>query len=167
MMSKEKKHPEATCGALIFNDKQEVFLMRSHKWNNKYALPGGHIEYGERVEEAVKREVKEETNLDVEIIEFFMMQDCIFPDEFYKKERHFIFIDFLCRATNSVVKLNDEAESYVWVKVEDALKLPVESYTVNLLKKYSFNEFGRLFNGLMKKDEDFVDFLYFSKYLYE
>ena len=39
--------------------------------------------------------------------------------------------------------------------------------SINLLKKYSFNEFGRLFNGLMKKDEYFVDFLYFSKYLYK
>ncbi|MFX0187185.1 MAG: GNAT family N-acetyltransferase [Candidatus Hodarchaeota archaeon] len=39
--------------------------------------------------------------------------------------------------------------------------------SINLLKKYDFNEFGCLFNGLMKKEEEFVDFLYFSKYLYE
>ena len=86
-MNEDRCYPESTCGALIFNDKNEVFLMRSHKWKDKYALPGGHIEYGEKAEDAVKREVKEETNLDVDVLEFFMMQDCIFPEEFYKKKK--------------------------------------------------------------------------------
>ena len=129
-------YPEATCGALIFNNDGKIFLMRSHKWHNKYALPGGHIEFGETAEEAVKREVKEETNMDVEVLEFFMMQDCIFPEEFYKEKRHFIFLDFLCKAITTNVKLNDEAESFVWVHIDEALHLPLESYTRNLLSKY-------------------------------
>ena len=37
--------------------------------------------------------------------------------------------------------------------------------SINLLKKYDFKEFGHLFNGFMKKDDEFVDFLYFSKHL--
>ncbi|RKY83972.1 hypothetical protein DRQ09_09290 [candidate division KSB1 bacterium] len=135
-MKKDKKYPEATCGALILNDKGEVFLIRSHKWNNKFALPGGHIEFGEKIKDAVIREIKEETNLDIEIIDLLMVQDCIFPEDFYKKGRHFIFIDFLCKAKTKNVKLNSEAESYIWVKIEDAFKLPVEIYTKNLIKKY-------------------------------
>jgi len=57
-------YPEATVGALIVNDKHEVLLVRSKKWGEKYTVPGGHIELGERAEDAIVREVKEETGLD-------------------------------------------------------------------------------------------------------
>ena len=87
----EYKNPEATVGALVFNSKGEMFLLKTHKWAGKYALPGGHIEFGESMEEAVKREVKEETNLDIYDVRFFQAQDCIFPEDYYKGNRHFIF----------------------------------------------------------------------------
>lgn len=41
--------PEPTVGALIFNPQGEIFLMKSHKWRNKYVIPGGHIELGETI----------------------------------------------------------------------------------------------------------------------
>lgn len=53
-----QKYPEPIVGALIFNNKDEIFLMKSHKWEGKYVIPGGHIELGETIEEALKREVK-------------------------------------------------------------------------------------------------------------
>ena len=57
-------YPEPTVGALIINNKKEILLVKSHKWlNNKYSVPGGHVEIGESFEEAIIREVKEETGL--------------------------------------------------------------------------------------------------------
>jgi len=47
-----QKYPEPRVGALIFNSKGEIFLMKSHKWNNKYCIPGGHVELGEIMENA-------------------------------------------------------------------------------------------------------------------
>ena len=49
----EQQYPEPTVGALIFNPEGKVFLMRSHKWRGKWVLPGGHIELGERMEDAL------------------------------------------------------------------------------------------------------------------
>ena len=66
----EKKYPEPTCGALIFNPVGKIFLMKSRKWRDKYVMPGGHIELGEKIEDALKREIKEETGLDIFDIEF-------------------------------------------------------------------------------------------------
>ena len=51
-------YPEPTVGALIINNKKEILLVKSHKWlNNKYSVPGGHVEIGESFEEAIIREV--------------------------------------------------------------------------------------------------------------
>src|SRR5215472_4099963 len=89
--------PEPTVGALISNNEGKILLCKSPKWFDNYTLPGGHIELGETMAEAVKREVKEEVGLDVEVEQMLIMHEAIYAKEFYKK-RHFIFIDFACRA---------------------------------------------------------------------
>ncbi|MBI5072419.1 NUDIX domain-containing protein, partial [Candidatus Woesearchaeota archaeon] len=57
------ERPTVTVGPLIFNKEGKLFLMQSPKWRNKWVIPGGKIELGETMEQAVKREIKEETNL--------------------------------------------------------------------------------------------------------
>ena len=133
-MSKQK-YPEPTVGALIVNPKGEIFLMNSHKWRGQYCIPGGHIEVGETIEQAVRRETKEETGLDIYEIEFLCFQEFILDESFWEK-RHFIFFDHVCRTDSVEVTLNDEAQSYVWVPVQEALALPVEPYTVNVIDAY-------------------------------
>ena len=129
-------YPEATVGALIVNQKDEVLLVHSKKWGEKYTVPGGHIELGERAEDAIVREVKEETDLDSEVVELLILQQAIYPKD-YDKHEHYIFMDYVCKARSSEVKLDGrELQSYVWVKPEDALKLDLEEYTRTFVLKY-------------------------------
>lgn len=131
-----KKYPEAAVGVLVFNQKGRIFLMTSPKWRGKYTLPGGHIELGEKMQEAAKREVKEETGLDIGDIEFLNVQDCIFSDEFYKK-KHFILLDFIARTKNDKAVLDGrEAIECVWSSIEEALGLPLNPYTENAILEY-------------------------------
>lgn len=131
----KQQFPEPTVGALIFNPKGEVFLMKSHKWKNKYVIPGGHIELGEKIEDSLKREIKEETGLAIYDIEFLMFQEFIFDNIFWKN-RHFIFFDFAAKTKSKKVVLNSEGQEYIWVTPQKALKLPVESYTIKAIKEY-------------------------------
>lgn len=120
--------PEPTVGAFIFNNKDELLLMESHKWPGRYVVPGGHVELGERLEEAVIREAKEETGLDIFDIEFINFQQFIYDPAFWKK-RHFIFFDFACKTDSTEVQLNDEAEGFIWVEPHQALTLELDTYT--------------------------------------
>ena len=61
----EHRPPLATVGALIFNAEGEVLMIRTHKWSNKWGIPGGKIKWGETSEAALRREIKEETGLKV------------------------------------------------------------------------------------------------------
>ena len=131
----EQQFPEPTVGALIFNPEGKLFLMRSHKWRDKYVVPGGHIELGERIEDALKREVKEETGLDVTDVEFLCFQEFVYDETFWKR-RHFIFFDYVCRTDSTDVTLNEEAEEYVWVSLKEALEMPIEPYTDVAIREY-------------------------------
>lgn len=131
----EQQFPEPTVGALILNEKGELFLMRSHKWRDRYVVPGGHIELGESLEEALRREIVEETGLDVFDVEFLCFQEFIYDESFWKR-RHFIFFDYVCRTADTEVRLNDEAQAYLWVSPQEALELPVDSYTRVAIQRY-------------------------------
>ena len=133
---REQVYPEPTVGALIFNRDNRVLLVLSERWGGKYVVPGGHIELGERIEETVLREVKEETGLDVYDLKFDMMQECIYDEEFYRK-MHFIFFDYSCRtdANEDEVILNHEAQDYSWVTLDEALDMSLDPYTRRLIEK--------------------------------
>ncbi|OLE90610.1 MAG: hypothetical protein AUF79_09750 [Crenarchaeota archaeon 13_1_20CM_2_51_8] len=128
--------PEPTVGALIVNEEGKILLTKSHKWFNKYTLPGGHIEVGETMKEAIIREVKEEVGLDVEVAEMLLMQEAIFAEEFWKK-KHFIFFDFLCKSRDQQVKLDGcELQEYVWEFPGAAFRLELDSFTRKTLERY-------------------------------
>ena len=112
-----------------------MFLMRSHKWRDNYVVPGGHIELGETAEHALTREVKEETGLYIYDVEFLCFQEFIHDDAFWER-RHFIFLDYVCRTDSTDAKLNSEAEEYVWVTLEEALRLAIDPYTRVAIQEY-------------------------------
>jgi len=128
--------PEPTVGALIVDKQGKILLARSHKWFDKYTLPGGHIEVGESMADAVRREVKEEVGLDVEVVEILLVQESIFAPEFYKK-KHFIFIDFYCKSKDQQVKLDhDEIQDYIWIYPGAAYNLKLDSFTRKTLDRF-------------------------------
>jgi nucleoside triphosphatase len=131
----KQRYPEPTVGALILNPKDEILLMRSHKWRDRYVIPGGHIELGERMEDALRREIREETGLEIHDVEFVGYTEFVYDDAFWER-RHFIFFDYACRTRSSEVRLNDEAEDYVWVPLMEAGRLDVEPYTRRIIELY-------------------------------
>jgi len=133
-----QSYPEATVGALVVNDKREVLLVHSNKWGDKYTVPGGHIELGERAEDAIVREVKEETGLDCTTLDLLVVQQAIYPKDYHKHE-HYIFMDYVCKAkaANPEVKLDGrELQSFIWIRPDEALKLNLEAYTRTFVLKY-------------------------------
>jgi nucleoside triphosphatase len=131
----EQQFPEPTVGALIINAEGKLFLMRSHKWRDGWVVPGGHIELGERMDEALRREVKEETGLEIYDIQFLLYQEFVYDEAFWER-RHFIFFDYQCRTDMEEARLNSEAQEYQWVTAEKAFDLPMDAYTKRVIEKY-------------------------------
>jgi phosphoglycolate phosphatase len=132
--SGQRRAPVVTVGGLIYNPRGKVLMIRTHKWSNLWGIPGGKVKYGENCIDALRRELKEETNLDVTDVAFVLVQDCIRSEEFYREE-HFVLLNYTCRcADDAPVKLNEEAVEFGWVPPDDALALPLNRPTRVLLE---------------------------------
>jgi len=119
-----KKHllPEVVVGVFIQNQKREIALFKSSKWKDIWVLPGGHVEYGEKLEEAAKREVREEVGVEAKEIKLIRFGELIEDPAFYRKS-HLIFFHFLCLIKESKFRLdNDEIVGYKWFLIDEILK---------------------------------------------
>ncbi|MCL4418733.1 NUDIX domain-containing protein [Patescibacteria group bacterium] len=133
----KQKFPEPIVGGLILNKKGELLLVKSPKWLDRYSVPGGHIEVGEDFATALRREVKEEVGLDIEVKDLLYFEEVIYTKEYWKP-KHFIFFDFYCTVNNNAeVKIDgQEIIGYMWVKPEEALRLRTDSFTKRAIKEY-------------------------------
>ena len=126
--------PVVTVGALIFNSHGEVLMIRTHKWSNLWGIPGGKVKWGESSLDALRREVKEETNLDIDDVKFALVQDCIHSKEFYR-DAHFVLLNYTCRCEEPYeVRLNEEANDHRWVAPAAALRMDLNTPTRILLE---------------------------------
>jgi len=124
-----QEYPIVSTGPLIYNDKGEILFVRGPKFPDFWVVAGGKVHVGETVEDASKREIKEELGIDIDDLEFLTYHDAINP-EFYTKNVHFIFIDHIARYVGGDIKTNEEISEYQWVAPEEALKnLKIDEYT--------------------------------------
>ncbi len=132
MENNEIKFPkgvEIVGSAIIEDSGGKILLVKSPKWHNKWIMPGGHIEPGEKIEDALVREAIEETGLMPKSKGVIAFGELINPKDFHRPG-HFIYFDILCVASNKKVKLdNYELTDYKWVTPQEALKMDLaESY---------------------------------------
>lgn len=131
-MKVNQAYPITTVGAMIFNKDRKFLIVKTHKWNHKFGIPGGKIDLGETCEQALIREIKEETGLSISDIQFVSFYDSVYSEEFYKQV-HMILLNYTCKTTDSDVQLNEEAQSYKWVSMSEALKMDLNDPTLKLV----------------------------------
>ncbi|MDQ5983149.1 MAG: NUDIX domain-containing protein [Eubacteriales bacterium SKADARSKE-1] len=112
---------EKSCGAIIFKIKnnQRYFLLVKNKNGKNWGFPKGHIEVGETEEQTAIREIKEETNLDVTILNGFRKKSFYRP---FGKTRKKVVIFLAQSSQDHVKKQNSEIEGYKWLKEDEVLK---------------------------------------------
>ncbi|MFY9526813.1 MAG: NUDIX domain-containing protein, partial [Limnochordia bacterium] len=105
------KQPALAVGAVIFNPEDKILLLRQQKWNDEYVIPGGHVEWGERLEDALRREISEETGLEIYDIKLLALKENVSGLGYHEK-KHFILLDYVCRTDSFTVTLDEETQAY-------------------------------------------------------
>ena len=129
---------------LVSNDQGEILLVKS-PWRG-WEYPGGLIEPGETFQEALHREIREESGVEVEITGFVGICKNI--------ERNIVNIDFTCRYTGGELTTSEESTEVMWATPEEAMKLITFPLTKKrLLNMLSGREDAVLFS--FKREEGF------------
>ena len=132
---------EVVAGAIIRKNKK-ILLTRQPKWQNKWTLPGGHIEQGESILEAARREAEEETGLRLEPVKVVCFGELINSKDFYRPA-HFIYFDCVLDVIGGELKLQkDELSEAKWLTPQEALRLDLaESYEESIRKYIEFLDY--------------------------
>lgn len=119
-------------GALIFNEEGKLFLCkRGPKAKNergKWEIPGGSVEFGETLREAIKREVKEELDIEIEVEEMLELIDHIIPDE----HQHWVSPTYICTIISGKPTNMEpgKCSEMGWFSLEEAEQLPLSLVTM-------------------------------------
>lgn len=130
----ETRKPKVIVGTLIYNADGKIRLGKSTKWNGQWIFPGGHVERWEGLEQTVRREVKEETNLEVEDIEFLKFEELIFSKEFHDKERHMISFVYSMKAVIGNVIANDEFQERWWFDIDEIQSINIYQGCISIIE---------------------------------
>lgn len=116
------KRPILGIGALIFKGKRILLVQRGKQpllgW---WSLPGGALETGESLADGIRREVREETGLEVKPLEIATVFERIIPDKAGRAEYHYVLIDYVCRVTGGTAAPATDVSALAWV-MEDELE---------------------------------------------
>jgi len=128
-------NPTIGVGAVIWNEKDEVVLIRrgSEPRLGEWSIPGGRLEWGESLRDALRREVREETNLDVEVGGLIDVVDSVVHDEAGAVLRHYVLIDFASRYLSGELRAGSDAVDARWVLYAQLSQYPLWTETRRII----------------------------------
>jgi 8-oxo-dGTP diphosphatase len=123
-------------GALIFEDGKILLVERGKEPLKGYwSIPGGIVETGEKLVEGIRREVAEETGLDVEPYSMFEIFERIMPDAAGKPEYHYVLIDYLCRRLSGEPSAASDASRVEWVAEQNLRDYHLTEGTLEVIER--------------------------------
>jgi 8-oxo-dGTP diphosphatase len=134
-----RRYPERPIlgvGAIILNRNRVLLVERgSEPLTGYWSIPGGVLETGERLEEGIRREVHEETGLEIRIVKVVEIFERIMRDRKGTAEYHYVLIDYLCRASGGKLAASDDVARVEWVPRGDLKQYCITEGTLPVIEK--------------------------------
>jgi 8-oxo-dGTP diphosphatase len=128
--------PMVGVGVLIREGDRYLIVKRAAEPDaGLWSIPGGLVEIGEKAADATAREAKEETGLDVEIVDILGVVDKVVRDEEDRIKFHFVIVDYLAKPKGGSLRAASDALEARWVKAEELPDYELSPTLVELLRR--------------------------------
>ena len=141
--------PVLGVGAVVLAGDQVLLVKRgSPPSQGLWSLPGGAVETGESLREAVAREVAEETGVAVEVGPLLGVFERLLKDGQGRLEYHYVLLDYLCHAEPTPPRAGDDAAAARWVALKELDQVGLTPDTAELIRKAAAPAPGDAFGPL-------------------
>ena len=127
--------PVLGVGAVIVKDGKALIVKRANEpFKGQWSIPGGRVEPGETLAEAVRREMREETGLEVRVgplIDVFELVEHVAG----RLRHHFVIVDYLCACVGGALCAGDDAEALAWVTDDEVVRYGVADGAAAVVRK--------------------------------
>jgi mutator protein MutT len=128
--------PIVSVGAVVVDDGRVLLVQRAHEpLKGAWSLPGGVVELGETLVDALQREVEEETGLAVAVGPVVEVLDRVHRTADGRVEYHFVIIDYLCRPRGGSLACATDAADARWVDADDLARFDVTPKAADVIQR--------------------------------
>lgn len=141
MKRKYPSSPIIGVGGILFQQDRVLLVRRGREPGlGQWSIPGGVVNTGETLKEAVVREVFEETHLEVEVLALAKVLERIFRDPEGRVAYHYVLVDFLCRCRGGELKSDSDAQDARFVPLKDLPSYEVAAVTLEVIQQAAWME---------------------------
>ena len=128
--------PVAGVGGVVVRGHDVLLVKRAYPPRaGEWSLPGGRLELGESLVDGVRREVREETGLEVEVGPLVEVFDRVHRDADGRVRYHFVIADYLCHPIGGALAAGDDAAAARWVPRGEVALLGVNAHAIAVIEK--------------------------------
>jgi len=135
----QREYPERPLvgvgGVVIANDRALLIRRGGPPLKGEWSIPGGMLEFIETIEHAVRRELAEETGIEVKVLELIEVFERIFPDAAGRTQYHFVILDYLCELVSGEPEAASDVTDVAWVAESDLTSYSLTPVATRVIKR--------------------------------
>jgi 8-oxo-dGTP diphosphatase len=122
-------------GVVIAGGRTLLIRRGSAPMEGQWSIPGGMLELGESIVEGVRRELAEETGLDVRVLDLIEVFERIIPGEGGRTRYHFVILDYLCEMVSGQAQAASDVTDVAWAREDELEKYSLTEIATRVIKR--------------------------------
>jgi len=130
------ERPLVGVGGVVIRDERTLLVRRgSAPLEGEWSIPGGMLELGETILEGVRRELLEETAIEVRVLDLIEVFERVTRDEAGKLKYHFVILDYLCEAMGGEAQAGSDVTDVAWARESELSKYSLTPTATRVIQK--------------------------------
>ena len=130
------ERPLVGVGGVVIRDGRTLLVRRgSAPLEGEWSIPGGMLELGETILEGVRRELLEETAIEVRVLDLIEVFERVTRDEAGKLKYHFVILDYLCEAVRGEAQAGSDVTAVAWARESELSKYSLTPTATRVIQK--------------------------------